>query len=147
METSNIQFGLIAAMAVGLGFSLASSDAVGYPAGASVSAGENPVWSAGGLVYGTAADVVTVPAGRDLVITDVALTGPYITGTEQTVLRLDGGEVLAHYEVPGIRNSSGGAIIHSMESGIRVPAGATLTIKAHTGAGVGYTLSGYFAQP
>ena len=44
MHTSHFQLGLIAALAVGLGFSLASTDAVGYPASA-VSYGESPVVS------------------------------------------------------------------------------------------------------
>ncbi len=37
MVTSRFQLGLIAALAAGLGFSLSSSEAVGYPAGAAVS--------------------------------------------------------------------------------------------------------------
>ena len=48
MQTSRFQLGLIATLAVGLGFSLASSDAVGYPAGAAVSMGTNPLWAKGG---------------------------------------------------------------------------------------------------
>ena len=34
MQSSRFQLGLIATLATGLGFSVASSDAVGYPAGA-----------------------------------------------------------------------------------------------------------------
>ena len=43
MQTSRFQLGLIATLAVGLGFSLSSSEAVGYPSGAAVSMGANPV--------------------------------------------------------------------------------------------------------
>jgi hypothetical protein len=48
MQTSHFQLGLIATLAVGLGFSLASSNAVGYPAGSAISFHNNPVVSIGG---------------------------------------------------------------------------------------------------
>ena len=48
MQTSRFQLGLIATLAVGLGFSLSSSDAVGYPAGPAVSLGTNPIWNEAG---------------------------------------------------------------------------------------------------
>ena len=41
MVTSRFQLGLIATLAVGLGFSLSSSEAIGYPAGAAVSLGDH----------------------------------------------------------------------------------------------------------
>ncbi len=49
MQTSRFQIGLITAMAAGLGATLTSSDAIGYPAGAAISLGANPVWSTGGV--------------------------------------------------------------------------------------------------
>ena len=44
MQTSRFQLGLIAALAMGLGLALSSSPAIGYPAGAAVSFGANPLW-------------------------------------------------------------------------------------------------------
>ena len=70
MQTSRFQLGLMATLALGLGFSLASSDAVGYPAG-SVSMGANPVLSVGGVVSSTTDDLFTAPADQDVVVTDV----------------------------------------------------------------------------
>jgi hypothetical protein len=47
MVTSRFQLGLIATLAIALGFTLASSEAVGYPAGSAVSFHENPVVAIG----------------------------------------------------------------------------------------------------
>jgi hypothetical protein len=53
MVTSRFQLGLIATLAVGLGFSLSSSEAIGYPAGPVVSLGANPIVSVGGTIIET----------------------------------------------------------------------------------------------
>ena len=45
MQTSRFQLALISALSIGLGLSLATTDAVGYPAGSAVSLGANPVFS------------------------------------------------------------------------------------------------------
>ena len=75
MQTSRFQLGLLATLAVGLGFSLASSSAVGYPAGAAVSMGTNPIWSKGGAVGTLPGEaVITAPAGSDVIVTDVVLS-------------------------------------------------------------------------
>ncbi len=65
MADSRFQTTLITALALGLGFTLASSNAVGYPAGAAVSLGSNPVASFAGQISGTdSTDIVTVLHGR-----------------------------------------------------------------------------------
>ena len=69
MVTSRFQLGLIATLAVGLGFSLASSDAIGYPAGAAVSLGSNPVISVGGTISSTSVELFTAPVDQDVVVT------------------------------------------------------------------------------
>ena len=75
MQTSRFQLGLMATMAVGLGFSLSSSQAIGYPAGAAVSLGTNPVVSVGGGLVGTdSATPLTAPSDSSLVITGVILS-------------------------------------------------------------------------
>ena len=74
MQTSRFQLGLIATLAVGLGFSLSSSDAIGYPLGA-VSMGANPVWSVGGVLTGAENRIVIeAPEDQSMVFTDVALS-------------------------------------------------------------------------
>ena len=95
MVTSRFQLGLIATLAVGLGFSLSSSEAIGYPAGAAVSLGANPVWSsAGRLESGEGSrELVVVAPEKDLVITDVVLTfdctncSPQVSPVSYTHLR------------------------------------------------------------
>ena len=72
MHTSRFQLSLIATLAVGLGFSLSSSQAVGYPAGAAVSLGANPLWSHGGMSNASSAVIFTAPADKDMVLTDLS---------------------------------------------------------------------------
>ena len=143
MQTSRFQLGLIATLAVGLGFSLSSSEAVGYPAGASVSMGSNPVWSMGGLP--TATETLTAPAGQDMIITDV-----HFANTAGSWIRLEmtlaGDGLVAAFISDGTTDRQPAAL----QSGIRVPAGETLTVAFaayHGLSSVRYTLSGYYAQP
>jgi len=142
MVTSRFQLGLIATLAVGLGFSLSSSEAIGYPAGAAVSLGANPVWSTGGAPATSA--VVASPVGEDLIITDFVVGGPnsYWNRVEFT---LSDGTVLAGFSSTGVRPTN-----VNFESGIRVPAGDSLTMSFECYSGrehFRYTLSGYYAQP
>mgnify|MGYP004407206101 FL=1 len=151
MQTSRFQLGLIATLAVGLGFSLASSDAVGYPAGAAVSMGENPVWSVGG----SAADGETVllaPSDADMVVTDAWVTFGSTDCRSVVTFTNGAGVVQAQYYGRTERHRSGyGAsdlvdtVKHAFNSGIRVEAGDTLRILS--GCTPYYTLSGYYAQP
>jgi hypothetical protein len=140
MVTSRFQLGLIATLAVGLGFSLSSSDAIGYPAGAAVSLGSNPVWSTGGTPAASA--VVASPVGKDLIITDFVAGGT--NGYHRVVLMLSDGTILAGFGANvGVSNVN-------FESGIRVPAGDTLTMtfaSNYSRSDFRYTLSGYYAQP
>ena len=175
MQTSRFQLGLIATLAVGLGFSLASSDAIGYPAGAAVSFRDNPVVSIGGTAYsGEAAKVLFIaPIDQDLVITDVVLTSTsnlYCQRTHKTEISTSSGSVLGQYETSagytkhwgsGWGTSSDGRMIsHSYGSGLRVSAGDRLLVgveqtetysadgcESSSAHGVRYSVSGYHAQP
>jgi hypothetical protein len=155
MQTSRFQLGLIATLAVGLGFSLSSSEAVGYPAGAAVSLGENPVWSVGGEVSTGTHLVITAPDDQDLVVSDVFFGPECINCTLRFSLEIPGG-TLASYRYrnqyyfygPGERGFSyrmDEPIDQSLKSGLRVPAGDTLSLIVD--GTVDYTLSGYYAQP
>ena len=173
MQTSRFQLGLIATLAVGLGFSLSSSDAVGYPSGPAVSFGTNPVFSVGGSVDGSgSASIVTAPADQDIVVTDVHLQS-YTTDrcrrAHRSFLQIAGGSAVAHFETSSAYseggfydpvNSSGSLVNQSFGSGILVPAGETLQIETaqswqysrsgcgyESNGGVRYTVSGYHAQP
>jgi hypothetical protein len=142
MQTSRFQIGLIAALAVGLGFSLASSSAVGYPAGAAVSMGSNPLWSVGGTP--TSTETLTAPADQDMIITDV-----HFANTDGHWLRLEmhlSGSTVAAFISDGTTDRPS----VSLQSGIRVPAGDTLSMGFAGYHGLStsrYTVSGYYAQP
>ena len=141
MQTSRFQLGLIATLAVGLGFSLSSSEAIGYPASA-VSLSTNPVWSVGGTPSTT--ETLTAPADQDMIITDV-----HMSNTAGHWLYLE--MVLSGVSVAAFASeSSNQRPATSFRSGIRVPAGETLTMNFSGYYGLGtvrHTISGYYAQP
>jgi len=175
MQTSRFQLGLIATLAVGLGFSLASSEAIGYPAGSAISFGNNPVVSIGGTAYaGEAAKILlTAPADQDLVITDVVLSSTSNLNcqrTHKTEISASSGDVLGQFETASGytktwgsgwgASSDGRAVSHSYNTGLRVAAGDTLLVgviqtglytvdgcDAEDSHGVRYSVSGYHAQP
>lgn len=145
MNTARLQLGLIATLAVGLGLSLSSSNAIGYPSAASVSLGSNPVWSSGGTpIEGSL--IVATATGGDLIITDIDITGT--EGNDYfSKFTLTDGTVLAEYRM----NDAKGLGLHrSYQSGIRVPEGDNLILifdSYYSESAFRYTLSGYTAQP
>ena len=146
MQTSRFQLGLIATLAVGLGFSLASSDAVGYPAGAAVSMGTNPLWSRGGSVDSSSVSRINAPADQDMVVTDLLLSTPY--HVEWVTLTLEDGTNVGRAVLHGHTGERTAMVFsHKFASGIRIPAGSYLQIDEAVGNGLEYTLSGYYAQP
>ena len=153
MQTSRFQLGLIATLAVGLGFSLASSEAIGYPSGAAVSFGANPVWSVGGQIDSSGTTVVfTAPPEQDAVITDLYITSTCFNCTPRVTIET-ATERLASYRYRQFRD--GGSVYEAIEthpikqtfqSGLRVPAGEAVSINLSSHS-IDYTLSGYYAQP
>ena len=151
MQTSRFHLGLIATLAVGLGFSLASSQAIGYPAGPAVSTGTNPLWAVGGNHYpGTPVDIITAPSDQDIVVTDVLMTFECTGCTPTVILRANdttiSRTVFRHYRDGGNYATISVPIRHTFSSGMPVPAGQTLTMEVSANS-VDYTLSGYYAQP
>jgi len=153
MQTSRFQLGLIATLALGLGFSLASSDAVGYPASA-ISSGSNPIVSATGSLSSSPAEAFASAAEQVLILTDVivsarrnASSGCGTAEERHMVLKTGSGEQLALF---GLRNSSSSVDEFHYASGIPVPAGESVEVY-YTGCSGGlfmdYSLSGYYAQP
>ena len=145
MQTSRFQLGLIATLAVGLGFSLSSSEAVGYPTGPAVSMGSNPVWSKGGS-FGSSVTVTATDG--DLIITDCTFTSTQ-GGWWRADFQLDDGTRLASFRSEHLHDRNG--FLQHFESGLRVPQGSTLTLDWDAAYGASeyyrYTLSGYYAQP
>ena len=146
MQTSRFQLGLIATLAIGLGFSLSSSDAVGYPTVGAVSLGANPVWSTGGTLSEGAVVVATATDG-DLVITDIDITGAQ-SHWFYAKFTLSDGTTIADYAMTDAH--SNGGLKRAYESGIRVPQGDSLTLdfnSYYSESNFRYTLTGYTAQP
>jgi hypothetical protein len=147
MQTSRFQLGLIATLAVGLGFSLSSSEAVGYPAGAAVSLASNPLVSATGTLSTSAVEVFASSEDQQLILTDILITKTIgnsdCSGTADRTLRIEtgSGETLALIGVgqPSVTVST---------PGIPVPLGESVTIKTNVCAtSLRYLLTGYYAQP
>ena len=169
MHASRFHVGLIAVLATGLGFTVASSEAVGYPSSSVVSLGSNPIWGASGtLTGGSTAVLVSVPIDQDAVVTDVQLgmsdeDSGFNCMTKWVVKMQEGAETFGTWSMQQYRHYSDGdswtpGVQHvdsSYTSGLRIPAGTSLTVGANKlfemdcsgDEYVHYTVSGYYAQP
>jgi hypothetical protein len=162
MQTSRFQLGLIATLAVGLGFSLSSSQAIGYPAGAAVSTGFNPVMSVGGSVEPwSTVEVATAPADSHLVLTDIVLgltsTAYSCRGSFSVYFEDDTGKVLGDFALSRgeLQQSESTSMVSNFNSGLRVAAGRIVSARVYShydncGSSywtVRYTASGYYARP
>mgnify|MGYP004030536749 CR=1 FL=1 len=141
MQTSRFQLGLMAVLAVSLGFSLASSDAVGYPTGSVVSSGTNPAWNAAGRINGATSRVlVSAPSGQDAMVTDMVLSTNY--GSAVLDLELSDGTVVAKYYL-----TDTDPMHINMNTGIQVPEGQSLSAKWTSSNYLYFSVQGYYAQP
>ena len=166
MVTSRFQLGLIATLAVGLGFSLSSSEAIGYPAGAAVSLGSNPVVSMGGQLDGSGSTTaLTAPSDSSLVITSVVLSAfdpsSGCMGNSSVVFSDGTGDVgrfVVGLARPGHSSFSSydPVLVANLPSGIVIAPGATLTLTSTQHyqsacddgtVNIEYTVSGYYARP
>ncbi len=164
MQPSTSQSILIAVLAMGLGFSLASSPAIGYPATGATGADRNPIVSAGGTVSGSSVvPILTAPADQDIVITDVILGARdhYSCMAQAQVSITDGATVLGSFAI-GLNTQRPDYTIYKphvaarLESGILIQAGMPVELQIHHTGGlhcdgglmeIDYTVSGYLAQP
>jgi len=165
MQNSRFQIGVITVLALGLGSTLSSRDAAGYPAGPSISYGSVPVISSGGTLNGTTVETpLTAPSDQALIITDVVLSASdsqYDCRGSVTVSVSDGSETLGNFVVGLGVNTYNYSVYQpisntQLSSGIRIAPGSTLQIQSSehrtwscsgSGMEVQYTLSGYYAQP
>jgi hypothetical protein len=138
MVTSRFQLGLIATLAVGLGLSLSSSEAVGYPAGPVVSLGANPVWSDGGLVAvsGTK-EVLTVPVGQTFIVTT-------LSDQRNSMSILENTTVVMPYQSRAAYESN---LFSRGRAHLQIDGGATLKLQNNSGYSNYYYIEGYYAQP
>ena len=153
---------------------LSPQDAIGYPAGPTVSAGHNPVVSAGGTTaWNSSVDLFTAPADHDIVITDIVLSGNTDSHRckAQAWVKMDSASgTLGEFSVgtPVLYTNSwvasGGEtnLVVDLASGLRLPAGETAQLSVSTEGmnydcdsatsapnrvRVHYAISGYLAQP
>ena len=153
---------------------LSPQDAIGYPAGPTVSAGHNPVVSAGGTTaWNSSVDLFTAPADHDIVITDIVLSGNTDSHRckAQAWVKMDSASgTLGEFSVgtPVLYTNSwvtsGGEtnLVMDLASGLRLPAGETAQLSVSTEGmnydcssatsapnrvRVHYAISGYLAQP
>lgn len=161
-------------LGVALGKGVAIDDAVAYPAGPVISYGSNPVISVGGtLSPGESVNLLEAPADQDVIITDLHLSSlggetsfsvDVWTGWLQFTFSRTDGTVLG---VVGVARSGRGGNDNghqtfpsseavAMSSGIRIPAGQTLTLgvvgtgragESDSPAIGAYLVSGYYAAP
>jgi hypothetical protein len=165
MQTSRFQLGLIAFLSVALGVTLSSSEAIGYPAGAAVSTGNNPIVSATGTMNlgGSPTDlaVISAPDTHDLVITDILAglnqNSDYCDANGEMVLSDAEGEHYARIPVymTNIDNAHPTATSYSPSSGIMVPAGRSISVSWNFDSrqcgthdyNLRYNIAGYLAHP
>jgi hypothetical protein len=139
MATNRLQIGLIATLALGLGFSLASSPAIGYPAGAAVSMGSNPRWSATKSITSlSSATVLTVPAGQVAIV-----TGLSSNGWSRLSVHQDDTQVLSGDSFTSSTNN----LFQVGNGNLRIESGTTLTVQhSHPDDTYSVYIEGYYAQ-
>jgi len=166
MQTSRFQLGLIVTLAVGLGFSLTSTQAIGYPAGAAISYASNPVRSATGHWDLTGSgdsesSVITAPTGQDLVLTEVMVgltqNNEHCWASGRFQLKNSSGAEIATIPVHNahMQNAQVQPVQLDLKSGLRVPAGTSVNAEWHfvvhncssTTYDLSYVLSGYLSAP
>ena len=131
---------------------LAPRDAVGYPSGAAVSYGANPLFAVGSTAG--SGIIVVAPAGQIAVVTDVVLAAAGGACLHTVSLETSGGETLAAFKLASDTSTGSGydgftptVVQHAFSSGLPVPAGETLNLTESGTCSFGYTISGYYAEP
>ena len=139
MQTSRFQLGLMALLALSLGFSLASSEAVGYPAGPVVSFGATPLWSKTGTVGGAAtSEILTVPDGQVAVVTGFhSDSTAYLDIYQDGSLRMDATSDAA----------AANAAFGQNQGTLTIAGGTQLILRNTSGSTRYYFIQGYYAQP
>jgi hypothetical protein len=165
--SNNFQTMVSTGLAISLGATLmivlGPNSATAYPSG-SVSYGSNPIIATGGTA-GATQTVFTAPAGHEIIVTDVLLTGTGGSGditwysypcTSIIALVDTAGVTLASFRLSADttgRYYYGGADLkstvasHSFASGLPVSPGEGLELTHSGDCSVDYTLSGYYAEP
>jgi len=165
MESPRFSIVLVALLSGALGLAVSSNTAIGYPAGAAVSLGSNPVRSGAGEIYipydistGT---IVSSSADQALVLTDLMIgffqKQNHCRGAG--IARIKGSDGVTYASIPvsstTLSNASTQPTQISAQSGFHVPAGVDLHLEwgwgwrecSDTYYTLTYNLSGYLAAP
>jgi len=174
MQDNRFQSSLVTVLAIGFGaasaFAISSQTAQGYPAGAAVSYGANPVWSAGGVITGDGnALVIEAPSDQTVVFTDISISLSSPHSSCSTVVEAGLGNSassgidsanLGRFTVGVNRESYGYTRYHPIQTvnlttGGQINAGDQLKLYTdvlwdgycYDEVRLNYTISGYYAQP
>ena len=166
MQPSRFSIVLIALLSAALGLTATSSTAIGYPAGAAVSLGSNPVRSGAGELYTRTFDastgtILSSSADQPLVITDVMIgffqKHNHCRGAG--IARIKGSDGVIYASIPVYSSTLGSATSQpsqiSTQSGFHVPEGIDVYLEWEWGwkecgdsyYTLAYNLSGYLASP
>ena len=122
---------------------------------------QNPIWSQGGVLNG---NIIAAPSGQDMIVTDLHLTlySADIADcwfNKHLQLSTPSLGTIAEYSLHWWHNYGGGedetgSFQASFRSGLRIPAGETLSANVTTALedscsthDVRYTIAGYYAHP
>jgi hypothetical protein len=166
MESSRFSILLIALLSCSLGIALSSGPAIGYPAGAAVSHGTNPVRSGSGSmgISSDATSSATLLSSTDqqqLIITDVLIgfvqQQNHCRGSGEA--RIVGSDGATYANIPVYSTTLGNASSHatqiSTQSGFVIPQNTTVHVQWYWGWNecsrsdfqLAYNLTGYLSTP
>jgi hypothetical protein len=137
-------------------YSLKSANA--FPQGANVSMGSNPLFSFGGTVSNNTTTLFTAPSDQIMVVTDILLSMTQDSCKSTVSFTTTSGLTLGTINLHSKQIDTGGSYNraaltgptqtqHAFNSGLPLSIGDTLEIIESGNCGVGYTVSGYYAQP
>ena len=166
MESSRFSITLIALLSALLGVAVSSGPAIGYPAGAAISHGSNPVRSGSGLMdipsdATTSATLLSSTEEQELVITDVLIgfiqENNHCRGSGNA--RIVGSDGVTYANIPVYSTTLGNASSHatqiSTQSGFVIPKNTSVQVKWYWGwwecsssdFRLAYNLTGYLTTP
>ena len=164
MESSRFSITLIAFLSASLGAALASGPAIGYPAGAAISIGSNPVRSGSGsmeIPSNTNTGTILYSETQHLVVTDLMIgfiqQDNHCRGSGEA--RIVGSDGVSYANIPvystTLGNSSSQATQISTRSGFVIPPNTTVHLEwvwawnecSRSQFQLAYNLSGYLANP
>lgn len=148
---NNVLFGLAACIAASGYFVHNLQKAYAFH-GPNINYGANPAVAIGGTAYdGETKTLLTAPADQDILITDISLMSTSDTQcsrTHKSDLMLGSGTVFGQFETGSPGGStyyglsfSGLSVQHSLQTGLRIPAGDNIQLVIQQSGSLGYGCS------